>query len=453
MCTLLLAAAFALQDPAPVDLAAIEQTLRDDFAASGAPGAAVAIARDGEVVLELGLGVANVETGAPVEADMLFRIGSTTKIFTAAVVLGLVEDGELALDAPVGDAVEGLEASVARLTLDQLLSHTAGLVDRAPSYGPHDEDAMARVLRELGPDDSFVAPGRVFSYANPGFALAALAAREAGGRSFEEQVRRLARRVGARVTFEPARAMTWPFAHGHDDRVGDLRVVRPFADNAVYRGAGFLFASAPGLARLAIALMDDGRIDGRQALPEAVVRAMVTPRAEVASFEGGARYGYGMFVRRERGVEVWEHPGGTLGFTSTMILVPEHRVAVVALVNQSGGGLGEGVANVFEALVPLEPRADAPEPEACRLAPEELALLTGTYRQGHQRIELELDNAGELVVRRGFLAAPGMVLAGDRIRFALPVVGVDVLHLHRGEGGRVEFVEHAARALRRVDVE
>src|SRR4026207_109695 len=72
------------------------------------PGAAIAIVRGGRVIYTKGFGISNVETRCPVTPDMLFRVGSITKMLTATVLVSLSEEGKIALDAPVGDFVEGL---------------------------------------------------------------------------------------------------------------------------------------------------------------------------------------------------------------------------------------------------------------------------------------------------------------------------------------------------------
>lgn len=83
----------AQSTPAP-DLAELERTALDEMAATGTPGLAVAVIQGSRVVFARGLGVANVETGAPVTPDTLFRVGSVTKMLTAAAVVNPGPGGE-----------------------------------------------------------------------------------------------------------------------------------------------------------------------------------------------------------------------------------------------------------------------------------------------------------------------------------------------------------------------
>ncbi len=94
----LLGAATAAGQPPGLDLAALERTALEELKATNTPGAAIAIVTADDMVLARGFGIANVETGAPVTPDMLFRLGSTTKMFTAAAVVALALEGKIGLD-------------------------------------------------------------------------------------------------------------------------------------------------------------------------------------------------------------------------------------------------------------------------------------------------------------------------------------------------------------------
>src|SRR5438874_2277369 len=80
------------------DLSAIEQSARAELASLNVPGASIAIVKGGRVIFEKGFGTANVETGEPVRPEMLFRLGSTTKMLTATALVGLSLEGKLDLE-------------------------------------------------------------------------------------------------------------------------------------------------------------------------------------------------------------------------------------------------------------------------------------------------------------------------------------------------------------------
>src|SRR4029434_10872066 len=107
---------------------------------------------------------------APVTPDMLFRAGSICKMLTAAVLVGLADEGKIALDAPLGKSVRELAPRLSRLTADQLLSHSAGLIDPARISCAQDEGALTAEVRAYRDEDYFFTePGRIFSYSNTGY--------------------------------------------------------------------------------------------------------------------------------------------------------------------------------------------------------------------------------------------------------------------------------------------
>jgi CubicO group peptidase (beta-lactamase class C family) len=187
-----------------------------------------------------GYGVASVDTGAPVSPNMLFRLGSTTKMFTAAAVVGLALEGHIDLEAPISRYITGLDPAIGKLTANLLLSHTAGLRDEAPMFGSHDEPALGAGIRSWKADFFFAKPGQVYSYSNPGFWVAGFLAESVAGKSDADVVEeRLFHPLGMeRSTLRPTMAMTWPLAQGHDVQDGKPEVIRPAADNAATWPAG-----------------------------------------------------------------------------------------------------------------------------------------------------------------------------------------------------------------------
>ena len=94
------------------DLSFLAGLAAEKLKESGTPGAAIAVVQGDRVVYQRAFGVANVQTGEPVKTEMLFRLGSTTKMFTAAAVLALKEQGRVDLSAPISKYVSGLDAKI-----------------------------------------------------------------------------------------------------------------------------------------------------------------------------------------------------------------------------------------------------------------------------------------------------------------------------------------------------
>jgi CubicO group peptidase (beta-lactamase class C family) len=132
---LLWASALAAGQSVNLDIPALEASAKEELDATKTPGAAIGIVKDGRLVYANGFGASNIETGAPVTSATLFRLGSTTKMLTAAAVATLAADGKLAFEDPVGKHIQGLDPAIAALTVNQILSHTSGLKDTAVMNG------------------------------------------------------------------------------------------------------------------------------------------------------------------------------------------------------------------------------------------------------------------------------------------------------------------------------
>src|SRR5262245_55748364 len=303
----------ARAQPKAPDFRALEQLAQEELKATGTPGAAVAVILGDRVVLAKGFGVASAESREPVTPDTLFRIASTTKILTAAALASLEEQGKVRFDAPISRYAKGLDAKVGRLTLHQLLSHTASLRDESSYSGPHDDEALGAFVRSWRSDYLFTEPGDVYSYSNPGYALAGFVLGEAAGKPYADAMRDLVfKPLGmGRSTLRPTLALTYPLAQAHEATATRPRVVRPFPDDARFWPNGGVFTSANDFSRFALAFLNGGKVDRRQALSPAVVARLYRthfPRPGGAAGDQ-ARVAYGLVERQHHGVRLLQHGG------------------------------------------------------------------------------------------------------------------------------------------------
>lgn len=437
--------------PPASSLVALEEVAQRELSDTNTPGAAVAIISGDAIVYAKGFGVASVETNAPVTSQMLFRLGSTTKMFTAAAVVSLAEVGKLRLDEPIGTRVTGLDPSVARLTAHQLLSHSAGLRDKAVMEGLHDDSALAAGVQAMGRDMFYTEPGRLFSYSNPGFWVAGRLAEAVDGRPYADVlIARLFQPLGmTRTTLRPTMAMTWPLAQGHEVSAGKPRVVRPAADNAANWPAGSMFSSVEDLARWVRAFLNEGRLDGRQVLSPSLIKTLATPYVDVPG-ASNPKYGYGLTIVTRRGVRFVEHGGSRAGYGSFISMAPAERVGIVVVANRTGSSLPKTVQRAAEMVLPLQPKAP-PAPRARSVwEPGEAERYAGKYTQGGG------DGGLTIVVRDGALA----LMTGSRAtpitkvgpnRFEMDRAGVpEEVVFVLGKEGRAEYVYRGTRALARV---
>lgn len=451
ICLIILTAALSAASQTG-DFKKLETVANAELAETNTPGAAVAIVRDERVVFARGFGAANVETGEPVTTEMLFRIGSMTKTFTALALLSLAEEGKLRLEEPVGNYVKGLNPKLAQITLHQLLTHTSGVRDEGRPYGAHDETALLNAVRGWKEDLFFTEPGRIFSYSNLNYALVGAAIEEAGGKPFADAMsERVFKPLGmSRSAFRPTEAMTYPLAQGHNAR-GNAKpvVVRPYTDNVPNWAAGFMFASANDLARFAVAFLNEGKLDGKQPIAAKNIFKASRGAVEIPGLDG-AKYGYGLRIGEIRGVRVLSHGGAIPGFGAQIIMSPAHRVAVIILANKSGARLDKTVETALEMTLPLKAKPEMKPPVSLPLTAQQMQSYNGIYRHSPRQFFeivaqdgklylkdeedlLALENIGE----NRFLYNRGNSAATDDLTF---VPGAD---------GKPEYLHINGRAFRK----
>jgi CubicO group peptidase (beta-lactamase class C family)/alpha-beta hydrolase superfamily lysophospholipase len=441
------------QSSRPAWATSLDSLVRSELQRTRTPGAAVAVVVDGRVAYAAGYGIANIETGQPVTTDMLFRVGSVTKMFTAATLTQLAHEGKLSLTAPISAVVPELRGKrVGQVTPHQLLTHTSGWLDNAVAYGRMGEGALGEVMREVTDTMFFTEPSRVISYSNPGYSMAGYVAEVAGGARFATLVEdNVMRPTGmTRATFRPLQALTLPSSMGHIAPPNQSpAVVRPFTENTAQWGAGFLFASAPEIARFSMMLMDYGSIDGKSVLAPETVRRMTTSTTVIPGrpAEDSARYAYGITTSKRGGELVWQHGGSINGFDATVVMLPGRKFAVVLLDNLSGAPLNGIVDAAIKYVTGLTPPTQTPPPPR-DATPAERGALVGRYAMGRTSVEIA-DESGALVFKQGAQTRPlrlagsnGLVIGGANgpaIRMAFV----------RGADGRVAYLHQATRALAR----
>ncbi len=252
-----------------------------------------------------------------------------------------------------------------------------------------------------------------------------------------------------RSTFRPTQAMTWPFSQGHTAAgLEPPTVVRPFADNTGFWPAGFMFSTAPELARFAIAFMNDGIIEGRAVLKPSTISTLSTGYADIPSSAEHARYGYGLTTSTHRGMRLVEHGGAIDGFGASVRMLPDRKAAVIILINKTSAVLTKTSERALELLAPLQPAA-ATAVTTIPMDGSEMMKYAGTYTNPPARVDLALRD-GKLYFRRGTQDTE-VTKIGD-LQFSItPVAGgaAQTFALVPGPDGTIAFLHMGSRAFRR----
>src|SRR5216684_2025907 len=452
--SLLVVSQTSLAQQKTVNFDELEATVNEELKATNTPGAAVVVIVGDQVVFAKGFGVSNVETRMPVTPDTLFRIASTTKMLTAATLVALAEQGKIKLDEPIGKYVRGLSPGLSRVTVHQLLTHTAGLRDSASYYGSHDDSALAAFVHSWTDDYLIGNPGEIYSYSNIGYGLAAFVLETVTGKPFADAINEiLFQPLGMRrTTLRPTEAMTYPLSQGHEVLSGQTKpsVVRPFADDSRYWANGGVFTSVADFARFAIAFLNDGKLEGKQVLLRSVIEKISTP---YVSIPGGnttehPRYSYGLNVRDYRGVRVLQHGGLRIGFGSLVRFVPEYHFAVIVLTNKSNGLLLKTLEKATELAVPLLPKTTSPPREPIAMNEAEMRSYVGIYQNApdYLRLELVVKDSKLFLRQAGQSEMSQVVKVGDHIFNA----GGQEFLLIPGTNGKAKYMHLAAHALRKM---
>ncbi|MGE3466162.1 MAG: serine hydrolase domain-containing protein [Pyrinomonadaceae bacterium] len=409
--------------------------------------------RGDKVVFSKGFGVSSIETGAPVTTSTLFRIGSVTKMFTAAALLTLESEWRLGVSDSVGKYVGGLNAKLSQSTLHQLLTHTSGITDRVVDNGPQDESALGITIRGWNSDYVFTEPGRIFSYSNPGYALLGLTIEEAGKGPFANQMDKiLFRPLGMKsTTFRPAVAMTFPLSQGHNAGDNSLpAVARPFSNNVVFWADGFMFSSVDDLSRFVIALMNEGRLEGKQIVPASVVQKMTTPYVDTVSFSKDEKYGYGLQFRNFRGIQVAEHGGSINGFGCLVRIALRERLAVIAVANKTDVAMDETVGRAFEEILGVRRVENRLAKNIDAMTAQQMKSYSGVYSNNFQTVELKVKD-GKLLFGYGDSTLSVNKIGGNEFEAVLPNGDRLVnFFLIAGTSGEIEYLHSQGRALRKI---
>ena len=320
----------------------VQQGLERLVQQSGFPAALAALDVPRRRSLDLAAGVADLHTGRRAPVDGQVRAGSNTKAFTAVVVLQLVGEGKVVLDAPVEDYLpglvrgEGIDGRV--ITVRQLLQHTSGLPDYvavmgADFFAGRDTYRDPRELLDMAlsaPAD--FAPGTRWQYSNTGYLLAGLIVQRVTGRPLEEQITdRILRPLGLRATYVPAtgeRELRGRHPRGYHAlepgaQLRDITVLDPSWAWA----AGGLVSTPSDLNRFFSALLD-----GRLLRPGELAQMRTT--VEAPGTWAGARYGLGLFsTPLTCGGLVWGHGGDIPGYETRGGVTEDGRAVTVAVTS------------------------------------------------------------------------------------------------------------------------
>ncbi len=390
--SLLAGVALALSMAAPVAALPADFQARADalvksaYPAAG-PGAAIIVTDDGRTVYAAGQGLADVAAKQAIAPATVFRLGSITKQFSAAIILQLAAEGKLSLDDKVAKFLPDFPRPGADATVAQLLNHTVGIQSytgvpgwmvEANTNKPYSTEQMIALFKDLPAPSK---PGEKWDYNNSGYVLVGAVIEKVTGIPWHQAVEeRIARplglatiRYGVTESEMPAMAAGYTMADGKVAPAMKIHMSVPHA-------AGALIGSVEDLAKWNAAL-HHGKV-----VPDPFYARMI---ARTALPDGSSDdYGFGIANRKLRGCAAIGHGGGIFGFTTDSIYLPREDLFVAVFTNSDQPATNPGKLMMQLAALAI----DDPFPTFVKapLDARKIAPWIGVYalKDGERRVFL-----------------------------------------------------------------
>jgi CubicO group peptidase (beta-lactamase class C family) len=346
----------------------------------GEPGAAIIVRKDGRTVFRKGYGMADLELGVPVTPDMVFRLGSITKQFTAVSILILAQEGKLGLQDEITKFLPDYPAQGRKITVEHLLTHTSGIQSYTdmPEWLPlWRKDMSVRELIDLfkGKPMQFD-PGRSWAYNNSGYVLLGAIIEKVSGQAYEDFLaERIFKPLGMKSSY-----------YGSAERIIPRRIPGYQKDKGGFVNAPYLSMTQPYAAGSLLSTVDDLAVWSDAVFSEKLVRREWLDKAftpyRLANGESSG-YGYGWFIADFAGHRSVEHGGGINGFSTYEMTFPEDRVFVAILTNSAIEGRDPEPRAVKIAWLALG--LAEPERKTVTVPAGDLAPLAGVYVDERKR--------------------------------------------------------------------
>jgi CubicO group peptidase (beta-lactamase class C family) len=388
--------------PAPERL--VEILFQTAFKPDG-PGAAVLVAKDGQILLEHSYGLADIGNRVPVTPETKFRIGSITKQFTAAAILKLYEEGKLSLQDPLSKFVPDFPRGP-EVTIHHLLTHTSGIhsYTSKPDFigsatvGTKWEDHIKTFQNDPYDFD----PGQKWLYNNSGFFLLGYIVEKVSRQSYADYLRStFFEPLGMKDTgVHEVSAVLQHEATGYSFENGKVSKALNW-DMSKAGGAGALYSTVRDLYRWNEAVFN-GKV-----LKDSTLKAAFTPvktASDDPSQPKSTGYGYGWGIDSLRGALEIGHGGGLNGFLSYLLRLPQQNFTVTVLANSAPplrhgdpGSLAHEIVEFYlgETLPPREsPKIDR------SLTAKDIESIAGRYDYGMAILVVTLEQ-GKLFAQLG----------------------------------------------------
>lgn len=312
------------------------------------PGVAVRLEQSGEVIYSGVASLANIQNKQQLKLDDVFQIGSVSKQFTAAAILQLAERDKLKLSSTLGDFIEGLPKDYAQVTIEHVLSHTAGL----PNYNNdprirniwHKEKSLDVIIKEITKQSVIAGSGEVFNYSNTGYVLLGKVIEVVSGLTYADYLK-------AHI-FNPLQ-----MNHSYVTKQGEGSTgttgytshnVSPIkVDRSWIHASGAITSTLEDMSRWHQALVS-GKVISKHSYQK-----MITPT--VLNNGETSPYGFGLYNYPISGKKTINHEGWIPGFMTWSIYLPDDDLYAVSFSNNDAKHPGPLVLDMIAKQLKLSP--------------------------------------------------------------------------------------------------
>mgnify|MGYP003594274884 CR=1 FL=1 len=325
------------------------------------PGAAVAVVKNGKPVFMKGYGVKEMGTMDSVDINTLFMIGSNTKAFTGTALAMLEADKKLSLDDKVQRWLPDFKLYdpwVAKeATIRDLLCHRLGFETFQGDFMYFDSDlTTAEVRDKMGKLKPLYGFRSKWGYTNSAFMTAGEIIPKVTGQTWAQF---LEARIFKPLGMDRSLALSTSIltatnkAAAHTVVMGELKKI-PYGQLDNLAPAGSISSSVNDMSKWAIALLNNGKINGTEVIAPSAIQQTRTPQSILGN--GGhpfnkahfSLYGLGWFLEEYAGRKIVAHTGGVNGFVTSFCLVPEEKLGIIVLTNTDANGFYEALRNEIE---------------------------------------------------------------------------------------------------------
>lgn len=337
------------------------------------PGISVLISKDGKVIYERAIGIADMDSKEKLRPENVLAIGSMSKQFTAVAVLMLVQEGKLKLDEDIKTYLPSYNTHGKKITLENLLTHTSGI----PSFTEMKsfekvmtEDRTPEQIIDMFRDSSLLFdPGTNWSYSNAGFMLAAYIVSKVSGMDFNEFLKsRIFKPLQMSNTFIGSNTEEIPNKAKGYDPLDSIRVQNTINYSWTWPyGAGSIMSTVEDMKKWDEALYTDKLVN----------QTLLKKAWDNFKLDNGANanYGYGWFLSDAANHKIIFHGGAIGGYLSQALRIPDEHLYVIGLTNTTARNPTEVINAIAMHLIDNDPKL----PNEITIQEKNLKEYTGVY--------------------------------------------------------------------------